>query len=115
MEENIDEYVEEHAADFQIEIIQYEKVDVMIQPVQTVSVIVSETAEVHTCDQDDNVEVMSDVQDTLRKLELDMNNMEENVTHMESEFLYVDLDFNGQAQGHELLRSDPVLQSIEDE
>ena len=49
MEENIDEYVEEHAADFQIEIIQYEKVDVMIQPVQTVSVIVSETVTPSLC------------------------------------------------------------------
>ena len=44
-----------------------------------------------------------------------MNNMEENVTHMESEFLYVDLDFNEQAQGHELLRSDLILQSYVDE
>ena len=54
VEENVDEYVEEYATDFQIGILQYEKADVMIQPGQTVSVIVSETTEVHTCDQDDN-------------------------------------------------------------
>ena len=35
VEENVDEYVEEHATDFHIEMLHYEKADVMLQPVQT--------------------------------------------------------------------------------
>ena len=35
VEENVDEYVEEHATDFHIERLHYEKADVMLQPVQT--------------------------------------------------------------------------------
>ena len=36
VEENVDEYVEEYATDFHVEMLQYEKADVMIQPVQMV-------------------------------------------------------------------------------